>query len=81
MAESAIAETAEVAVGGFRIEVTQCGRGPDILFLHSGFWLAEESSFVQELGKMGRVVAPTHPGFGEHDAPTQLTSVDDIAYL
>ena len=81
MAESAIAETTEIIVSGVRLEITQCGRGRDILFLHSGFWLAEEESFVRELGKIGRVVAPTHPGFGDHDAPAQLTSVDDIAYL
>jgi len=81
MAESAIAEISEVTVRGVRVEFTQCGRGRDILFLPSGFWLAEEHSFIEQLSKLGRVIAPTHPGFGDHDAPAQLTSVDDIAYL
>src|SRR3954451_13943560 len=57
------------------------GSGLDILFLNSGFWLADETAFVERGAAHGRVIAPVHQGFGDRDASNTVTSVDDLAYL
>lgn len=81
MAASQSGESSEVEVGGVRLEVATRGKGRDILFLNSGSWLADERPFIEHLATLGRVIAPTHPGFGLSDAPARLTTVDDLAYL
>ena len=81
MAAAPVGDATMINVRGIDIETTICGKGRDILFLHSGSWLADESAFVAQLATIGRVVAPVHPGFGSTDAPARLTSVDDLAYL
>ena len=81
MAAAPVGDATMINVRGIDIEATISGKGRDILFLHSGSWLADESAFVAQLATVGRVVAPVHPGFGSTDAPARLTSVDDLAYL
>jgi pimeloyl-ACP methyl ester carboxylesterase len=70
-----------IDVRGISIEATVCGKGRDILFLHSGSWLVDEAPFIERLSAHGRVIAPVHPGFGSTDAPLSMTNVDDLAYL
>jgi pimeloyl-ACP methyl ester carboxylesterase len=81
MAAAQTTDVMHVDVEGITIEVAMRGKGRDILFLNSGSWLADERVFVDRLATLGRVVAPTHPGFGRTDAHARLTSVDDLAYL
>lgn len=68
-------------VNGMSIEMQAFGQGPDILFLQSGFWLADERPAAERLATLGRVIAPVHPGFGDHEAPGSVTCIDDLAYL
>lgn len=81
MTSAQATETVHVDVKGVALEIGMRGKGRDILFLNSGSWLADERPFVDQLGSIGRVIAPTHPGFGLADAPARLTTVDDLAYL
>ena len=36
---------------------------------------------LTELAKGGRVIAPSHPGFGTSQLPKGMTSVDDVSYF
>lgn len=65
---------------GATVEVTTHGAGRNILYLPSGMWFADESAFVRRLATLGRVTAPTPPGFGSGriDGPS---NVDDLAYM
>jgi pimeloyl-ACP methyl ester carboxylesterase len=72
-----------VEVDGVPIELTQCGAGKPLLFLHPGHPAGRTdpaSRVFEALAQKARVIAPTHPGFGEA-APAHLTTIDDLAYL
>jgi pimeloyl-ACP methyl ester carboxylesterase len=73
------ADTANVY--GIRLELAQRGRGRPILFLHSGqgFWGATPA--LHGLSTLGRVLAPSHPGFGASELPSSISTVDDLAYF
>jgi pimeloyl-ACP methyl ester carboxylesterase len=63
-----------------QLEITEMGRGRPILFLHPGIGLRAAEPFLKALGRVGRVIAPAHPGF--HGSPVAgFTSVDDLSYL
>lgn len=63
-----------------KLEVTEAGHGQPILFLHPGVGLRGAEPFLKALGRIGRVIAPAHPGF--HGSPAGVfTSVDDLSYL
>ena len=65
---------------GTRLEAARTGKGRPILFLHPGIGLRGADPFLNALGRIGRVIAPAHPGF--HGSPLGgFTSVDDISYL
>jgi pimeloyl-ACP methyl ester carboxylesterase len=71
-------------IGGVELEILECGAGPPLLFLHPGYpsgRLDSKAPVLGMLAKSARVIAPTHPGFGEAPAPRHLTSIDDLAYL
>jgi pimeloyl-ACP methyl ester carboxylesterase len=52
-----------------------------VFFLHSGQGYDPWRSFAAELAAGRRVVAPSHPGFGQSSLPDWLDSIDDIAHL
>jgi pimeloyl-ACP methyl ester carboxylesterase len=71
-------------LGNVGVEVTERGKGQPILFLHPGHpagRIDPASPVLELLAKRGRVIAPTHPGFGMEAAPPELTTIDDLAYL
>jgi pimeloyl-ACP methyl ester carboxylesterase len=68
-------------VADVEIDVFEAGRGRPLLFLHGGGGFAEEQPFVPLLAKSRRLIAPSHPGFGNSSLPDWLDSVDDIAHL
>src|SRR5581483_241150 len=70
-----------VSVNNIRIEMTECGHGRPILFLHPGIGLDGAAPALERLGKRARVLAPTHPGFGASEQPKSFTTVDDLAYF
>jgi pimeloyl-ACP methyl ester carboxylesterase len=62
------------------LEIIETGRGRPILFLHPGIGLRGAEPFLKALGRIGRVIAPAHPGF--HGSPVGgFKSVDDLSYL
>lgn len=83
MAESA-PEAIRVELHGIGIEMTERGKGPPLLLLHPGHpagRLDPASRLIELLAQKMRVIAPTHPGFGNGPAPPSLTTIDDLAYL
>lgn len=74
-------ETSTAEIQGVRIELAQKGSGRPILFLHpgQGFWGAEQA--LGGLSCLGRVIAPSHPGFGASALPPSMTTVGDLAYF
>jgi pimeloyl-ACP methyl ester carboxylesterase len=61
------------------IEVNEAGRGAPLLFLHWEFgprW----SAFHDRLAEQWRVVAPSHPGFGNSTGGDQLHDIHDLIY-
>jgi len=73
-----------IELGNISVELTERGQGRPILFLHPGHpagRIDSDSPVLELLAKKGRVIAPTHPGFGMEAAPPELTTIDDLAYL
>lgn len=52
-----------------------------VLFLHSGQGYDPWQSFAAGLASWRRLIAPSHPGFGESSLPDWLDRIDDIAHL
>lgn len=74
-------ETEFADIHGVRVELAQKGHGRPILFLHpgQGFWGAQRA--LDGLARLGRVIAPSHPGFGASALPPSITTVGDLAYF
>jgi pimeloyl-ACP methyl ester carboxylesterase len=70
-----------IAVNGVTIEMVDRGEGRPILFLHPGIGIDPAAPVLAELAKGGRVIAPSHPGFGTSQLPKGTTSVDDLSYF
>jgi pimeloyl-ACP methyl ester carboxylesterase len=68
-------------VNGARIELIDRGRGPPILFLHPHIGLDPSAPVLSTLAEGGRLIAPSHPGFGHSERPAGITTVDDLAYF
>lgn len=56
-----------------------CGSGSPVLVLHGGGGPRSVASFVQAMSSNARVLAPTHPGFGDTARPSWFTGIDDLA--
>ncbi|HUN40485.1 MAG TPA: alpha/beta hydrolase [Acetobacteraceae bacterium] len=70
-----------ITLAGIDLALCQSGRGPPLLFLHGAGGFRPEDAFVSLLGKHRRVIAPSHPGFGESTLPDWMDRPDDIALL
>ena len=70
-----------MVVNGATIEAIDRGTGRPILFLHPGIGIDPGAPVLAELAKGGRVIAPSHPGFGTSQLPNGMTSVDDVSYF
>jgi pimeloyl-ACP methyl ester carboxylesterase len=66
---------------GVRLEVVERGQGRPILWLHGEEGLDPEAPFLDLLAGLGRVIAPSHPGFGHSPGADSIDTVDDLAYL
>src|ERR1700739_1377529 len=66
---------------GVRLELVERGRGRPILWLHGEEGLDPEAPFLHRLAQRGRVIAPSHPGFGHSPEADSVDTVDDLAYL
>ena len=70
-----------MVVNGVTIEAVERGQGRPILFLHPGIGIDPDAPVLTELAKGGRVIAPSHPGFGTSQLPKGMTTVDDVSYF
>ncbi len=74
-----------MVVNGVTIEAIDKGRenanARPILFLHPGIGIDAVAPVLALLAKGGRVIAPSHPGFGTSQIPKGMTTVDDVAYF
>jgi pimeloyl-ACP methyl ester carboxylesterase len=70
-----------ISVNGVRIEITERGEGPPLLFLHPEVGIEPDGSVLELLAARARVIVPTHPGFGGSEAPTSFDTIDDLAYF
>ena len=70
-----------ISVNGVTIEMSERGAGRPLLFLHPFNGSDPEAAALDLLAQQFRVIAPTHPGFGNSDLPLWLASVDDLSYF
>jgi pimeloyl-ACP methyl ester carboxylesterase len=71
----------DVLAGGVPLSYLDLGAGAPILVLHGAGGLQPDAPFLSGLAKHGRVIAPTHPGFGRAELPDWIDSIDDLAYI
>jgi pimeloyl-ACP methyl ester carboxylesterase len=73
-----------IALGGIELEVFDsdgpAGATP-ILYLHAGRGFEPDRRYVGLLAERHRVIAPSHPGFGNSSLPEWLDTADDISYV
>lgn len=81
MNAAAEALTSTMVVNGARIELIDRGHGRPILFLHPHIGLDPSAPVLAMLAEGGRLIAPSHPGFGRSERPAGITTVDDLSYL
>jgi pimeloyl-ACP methyl ester carboxylesterase len=81
MSAAGEATTSTIIVNGTRIELLDRGRGQPILFLHPHIGLDRAAPVLAMLAEGRRLIAPSHPGFGDSERPAAITAVDDHAYL
>ena len=71
----------KITVAGASLELVERGAGRPLLFLHAGEGLMPERSWFELLAQRYRVIAPSHPGWGNSPLIDGTGSVDDLAYL
>lgn len=74
-------QSSKVKVADVELELFDEGHGRPLLFLHGDIGFQSHQPFVAPLSSARRVLAPSHPGFGNSALPDWLDSVDDIAHL
>ena len=70
-----------LAVQGVQLEVVERGQGQPLLVLHGENGIDAQASFFELLAAHGRVMAPSHPGFGHSLDSDEIDTVDDLSYL
>jgi pimeloyl-ACP methyl ester carboxylesterase len=81
MNAAAEAPTSSIVINGARTELVDRGHGRPILFLHPHLGLEPCAPVLDLLADGGRLIAPSHPGFGHSERPAGITTVDDLAYF
>ncbi len=76
-----VSEPSWLTVHGVQLEVVEQGGGRPILLLHGEEGLDPKSPFLDLLAVYGRVIAPSHPGFGHSPDAETIDTIDDLAYL
>ena len=74
-------QSTKMKVADVEFELFDSGKGAPLFFLHGGGGFAPDQPFVSRLAGKHRLIAPSHPGFGNSSLPEWLDSVDDIAHL
>ena len=74
-------QVTKIKLADVELELLDAGEGYPVLFLHGGGGFDRRQEFVELLSRQHRLLAPSHPGFGNSGLPDWLDSVDDIAHL
>src|SRR5438105_13090591 len=72
---------AALTVQDVQLECVERGHGRPILWLHGEEGLDPEAPVLDRLATHGRLLAPSHPGFGHSPEAASIDAVDDLAYL
>jgi pimeloyl-ACP methyl ester carboxylesterase len=70
-----------LTVHGVQLEIFERGQGRPILFLHEEDGFHPNAPFLNLLATHGRVLAPSHPGFGHSPDVDTIDTIDDLSYL
>jgi pimeloyl-ACP methyl ester carboxylesterase len=70
-----------LSIAGTSLELVERGRGRPLLFLHAGEGLAPERPWLDLLSRKYRVIAPSHPGWGDSPLIDSRITIDDLDYL
>jgi pimeloyl-ACP methyl ester carboxylesterase len=70
-----------VSVSGVELEMVERGGGRPLLWLHGEEGPDPDGPFLDLLATEGRVLGPSHPGFGHSPDSDTIDTVDDLAYL
>ena len=78
--------TGETAAGrlkvqGIDLEVRRRGAGRPILLLHGFDTIDAGAPFLDRLARLGEVIAPSSPGFGNSPRPADFDTVYDLVHL
>jgi len=76
-----MAEPNWLTVHGVQLEVVDRGRGRPLFVLHGEDGLDPRAPFLEQLTNLGRVLAPSHPGYGHSPDVEHIDTVDDLSYL
>jgi pimeloyl-ACP methyl ester carboxylesterase len=68
-------------VNTIQLEIIDRGQGRPLLFLHPDIGIDPGAPVLDRLAAHGRLIAPSHPGFGQSEQPRGFTTVDDLAYF
>ena len=74
-------QSRRLTLHGVQLDVSEYGQGRPILVLHGENGPCPQAPFFSLLADQGRVVLPTHPGFGHTPDMADIDTVDDLAYL
>src|SRR5207237_1088245 len=70
-----------LTVQDVQLESIERGHGRPILWLHGEEGPDPEDAWLGRLATPGRLLAPSHPGFGHAPEAASIDAVDDLAYL
>jgi pimeloyl-ACP methyl ester carboxylesterase len=70
-----------LTIHGVQLEIVERGQGRPIVVLHGENGLDPRDPFLNLLAVHGRVIAPSHPGFGHSPDVETIDTIDDLAYL
>src|SRR5580704_19306228 len=81
MAETTVVTVSVDGIGDVpvTVTVTERGQGRPFLLLHGGAGPQSVEGFAELLAAQGRVIVPTHPGFGGTARPEGLDSMRSLA--
>ena len=74
-------DATHLKVNNIQLEIIDRGLGRPLLFLHPGIGIDPKAPVLDRLATRARLIAPSHPGFGNSAQPRSSTTLDDLAYF